>query len=99
MPGCLRLILIALVPLGVSLFCQLRPADTGPVAVLFPPWWDSRGSLTAAGSAGPIVRFGAVPFVVVVDAADRDRLWAAGAWLLLDPAILGGCSPRTNTAT
>jgi hypothetical protein len=62
------------------------------VAAVFPPWWSAPRVFAAAGRAGPVVRFGAARFVVIVQAADRARLRAGGAWLLLDPAVLGGCA-------
>ena len=71
---------------------QFAPSVDGPVAAIFPPWWDARSAFVAAGDAGAVVRFGALPFVVIVAATDRARLRAAGAWLLLDPRALGGCA-------
>jgi hypothetical protein len=69
----------------------------GPVAAVFPPWWTQARALAAAGEVGDVVRFGALPFiVVVVPAAGTTRPGAglrhAGAWLLLDPLALGGCA-------
>jgi hypothetical protein len=81
---------IAALMLGAS-----APAE-GPVAALFPPWWSSADVVMAAGSAGRIVRLGSVHFIVVVapDGSDTtERLHAAGAVLVLDPIIAGGCSP------
>jgi hypothetical protein len=51
-------------------------------------------SVVAAGSIGPVVRLGAVPFIVVVQ-PDRNALQGSAArnvaWLVLDPQALGGC--------
>ncbi len=85
------LILAALGPLGVALASTLTPLPTGPVAAVFPPWWDAVTSFASAGTAGPVMRFGAFPFIVIVMAADRNQLRSQGAWLLLDPRALGGC--------
>ena len=66
----------------------------GPIAALYPPWWSATQSLLAATAGGRPVRFGAAGFVVVVvpDTPDATRLLRqAGAWLLLDPRVLGGC--------
>jgi hypothetical protein len=77
-----------------ALAMALQPPASGPIAVVFPPWWSATRALVAAASAGTPVRFGATGFVVVVmpdtpDAAGRLR--HAGAWAVLDPLALGGC--------
>jgi hypothetical protein len=95
MTGYVLLTLIALLPLGVALMSMFAPPVEGPVAAVFPPWWDGRRTFVAAGAAGPVVRFGALPFIIVVAAGDRARLRAVGAWLLLDPRAVGGCSPTS----
>jgi len=79
-------------PLAVALAATLAPAPNGPVAAVFPPWWNAGQAITQAWSAGPVIREGAVPFIIVVAAADRARLRALGAWLLLDPRTVGGCA-------
>jgi hypothetical protein len=87
---------IAALMLGAS-----APAE-GPVAALFPPWWSSADVVTAAGSAGRIVRLGTVHFIVIVapDGSDTaERLRAAGAVLVLDPINADGCSPVPVTAS
>lgn len=72
----------------------LRPPQSGPVAVLFPPWWPAERSMAAA-AGGAVIRFGAFPFVVVVmpeQATSAERLRRAGAWMLLNPQSLGACA-------
>ena len=71
-----------------------RVSPGRPVAALFPPWWSAPRALAAASAGGMPVRFGAAGFVVIVmpDIPDAmQRLRQAGAWLLLDPKVLGGC--------
>ncbi len=84
------------------------PRPGRPVAAVFPPWWDARDVLAATVLAQAVtVRDGAWPsLVVAVDALPPDdaprpagaapalgeRLRAAGAWLILDPQSLRGCS-------
>lgn len=94
MTGSVVLILVTLLPLGVAVVSLFAPPARGPIAAVFPPWWGDRRAFVAASTAGPVVRFGAVPFIVVVAAAGNDRalLYAAGAWLLLDPRSVGGCT-------
>jgi hypothetical protein len=75
---------------------SLRPSDDAgaPVAAVFPPWWSAEHSFAAALSGGAIVRDGAWSNILVVKPEDRDaarRLYAAGAWLLLDPKALAAC--------
>ncbi len=68
----------------------------GPVAALFPRWWRSADVVKAAGSAGRIVRLGTVHFIVIVapdSSGIAERLRAAGAILVIDPILAGGCSP------
>ena len=86
------LIFALLGPLGVALASSFAPLPTGPVAAVFPPWWNGAEAVASAGAAGAVIRFGALPFVVIVSAVDRPKLQAHGAWLLLDPRAVGGCS-------
>ncbi len=79
-------------PPVVALAAMLAPAASGPVAAVFPPWWAPAHSFAAAGAAGPVIRFGAFRFIVIVAAADREILADRGAWLLLDPRAVGGCA-------
>ena len=76
---------------------SLQPAASGPVAAVFPPWWDGTRALLAAAPAGAVVRFGALPCIVVVvpeNTAQRAQLWRDGAWALVNPAAFGGCGSR-----
>lgn len=71
-------------------------ADPRMAAGVFPPWWDQARSLAAADEAGAVVAAGAAPFVMVVrrdDGQAAARLRAAGALLVLDPRLAGGCAP------
>jgi hypothetical protein len=88
--------------LAASLLIQTgalsQPADQGEnpaVAVLFAPWVDSGSAMQRAGEAGArIVRFGALPFIVVVEPERADfaaRVTERGAVLILDPRTLAAC--------
>jgi hypothetical protein len=51
-------------------------------------------SVVSAASLGPVIRLGAVPFIVVVQpdrSGPRGRIGRSAAWLVLDPRALGGC--------
>lgn len=71
------------------------PDASRAVAVLFAPWVDSGTAMQRAGEAGArIVRFGAVPFVIVVDPERSDfaaRVKARGAMMIVDPRALAAC--------
>ena len=83
---------------GLALFGLLTalmagPAS-GPVAVVFPPWWDGTHAVSAAAEGGAVLRLGRKNFAVLVapdGSQGRQRLWRAGAWLLLDPRGIAGC--------
>jgi hypothetical protein len=80
--------------LVAALALSLQPPASGPVALLFPPWWSAMRSVVAAASIGSIIRLGAVPFIVVVQpdrSGSRGRIGRSEAWLVLDPQALGGC--------
>jgi hypothetical protein len=80
--------------LAAALALSLQPPVSGPVALLFPPWWTAMQSVVSAASVGAVVRLGAVPFIVVVRpdrAGPRGRIARSRAWLVLDPRALGGC--------
>jgi hypothetical protein len=69
---------------------------SGQVAVLFDPRLE-RAELArvAAEAEVRIVRFGALPGSLIVDLGEADgpgALRRAGAWLIADPIILGGCA-------
>ena len=71
----------------------------GPVAAIFPPWWNATRAVNAAASGGAVLRPGMAEFVVLV-APDlpqgRDRIRQAGAWLLLNVGGLTGCGLKAG---
>lgn len=69
--------------------------QSGQAAVLFNPGLQNHEILTNLSRSGAhLVRFGGAPGVVVVDLPEDGpaALRRSGAWLVLDPLILGGCS-------
>jgi hypothetical protein len=81
---------------GLAAASGLAPSSDHPVAAIFPPWWTAKQSFAAAAQAGaPIVRTGAFANILVL-ASDQPglakRLYAAGAWLLLDAQALAACA-------
>jgi hypothetical protein len=83
---------------GLAMALVAGPA-TGPVAAVFPPWWDATRAVEAASEGGSVLRFGLTDFIVLVgpdEPLGRDRLRLAGAWLLLNPRGLAGCGSATG---
>ncbi len=74
----------------------LAPPASGQAAVLFAPQTTPTELARAAARAGvDIVRFGGAPGTIIVNLetpASRAALREAGAWLIADPVILGGCA-------
>ena len=74
---------------------QAQPRDRTRVAAIFPPWTSAEHAFAAVAQAGGrIVRPGIIDSILVVQGDDAnlpDRLYAAGAWAVIDPAAWGGC--------
>jgi hypothetical protein len=85
-----------------ALSLQIRPG-TEVVAVIFPPWWNSRQALQAAASANAaIVRMTALPAILVVRPDDQEgltRLRHAGAWFAIDPQAIEACFSTADKDT
>jgi hypothetical protein len=85
----------SLLAIGAIAFAP-HDADAA-VAVVYAPWTSSRDALVRAAEAGArVVRFGGLPFIVIVlperpDYAQRAR--DGGALLMLDPQALAACLP------
>ena len=92
------LAVVGLAACGLLMALIGGPAS-GPVAAVFPPWWGGMHAIDAAAEGGAVLRLGLLNFVVLIvpdDQHGRERLWRAGAWLLLNPRGLSGCSPSTG---
>ena len=67
----------------------------GQYAVVAPPWFDLGRTMQLADAAGgQTVDVGGLPNVVIIHSDDPTivrALYAAGAWLVLDPGQLRGC--------
>ena len=70
--------------------------EQGQAAVLLNPSLSRADQLRQVSAAGAeVVRFGAIPGAVIVNMTSTTgpaELRAAGAWIIADPIILGGCS-------
>jgi hypothetical protein len=74
---------------------QAVPHDGAQVAAIFSPWSDSAGVMARVAQAdGLMVRRGLIDSIVVVQSNEPGligRLYASGAWLVIDPSVFGGC--------
>jgi ABC-type nitrate/sulfonate/bicarbonate transport system substrate-binding protein len=74
---------------------QAQPRDRTQVAAVFSPWTSSEHAFAQVAQAGGlVVRRGIIDAIVVVHGDDpglTDRLYAAGAWAVIDPTTFGGC--------
>src|SRR5258708_35137495 len=81
--------------IGMAALSLRAKADIDIVAVVFPPWWDTRQVFLAASSANAaIVRSTSIPSILVVQPNGHDglaRLRDAGVWLVLDPKAIAAC--------
>ena len=96
---CLSIIVIVIAGLPIAGAVADAPR-TGQAAVLFSPLSTRVDQMQAAAQAGvTIVRFGALPGTVIVqmDTPSATHLRSAGAWVIADPIILGGCAPRIRS--
>jgi hypothetical protein len=88
---------IVAVSTAVLPFLSVNLSDPTVAAGVFPPWWSAHKVISAAGTAGSIVRLGAFSFIVVVRSNDGDvakSLRAAGSLITLNPIGLAGCFTR-----
>jgi hypothetical protein len=95
---CQGLVIMGLAAGGLLMALMGGPV-LGPVAVIFPPWWNAMRAVSAAAEGGAVLGLGGANFIVFVlpdETHGRERLWRAGAWLLLDPHGLAGCGARTS---
>jgi hypothetical protein len=92
---------VAVSSLMAVLVLRLAPAPSGPVAIVFPPWWNASQVAEGAFRAGRLIRFGGLGFVAVVmrDPPGAARPSQSGAWLTLNTRVAGWCSPAPAPST
>jgi hypothetical protein len=82
---------------------EAQPRNGNEVAAIFAPWTTGEDALARVVAAGGLpVRPGVLGSILVVFSARPglvDRLYAAGAWAVVDPVAFGGCLIRTAGAT
>lgn len=84
--------LASLLPIG---WLQAQPREATEVAAVFAPWnTDETAFFRVLNAGGLVVRQGLTGNILVVRGEDHgliDRLYAAGAWAVIDPRAFGGC--------
>ena len=84
-----------LIGLATLAWLQAQPRTGNDVAAVFPPWTTAEAALAEVAEAdGLVVRRGILASILVVHGERPDlvrRLYAAGAWAVIDPVALGGC--------
>lgn len=92
---CLGLMVALITTVPVTGAVLVAP-DTGQAAVFMDPRLTHAEQLQRVAEAGAeLVRFGAAPGALIVNITESSSpaaLRAAGAWVVADPIILGGCS-------
>jgi len=86
-----------LVTAALALIATAPPAYAYAVAAVFPPWWSASEVRLAVDPIGATSTIGRTPTIVTVyGGVDlQQRLRNAGAWLILDPRLLG-CGPGSE---
>lgn len=81
---------------------EAQPHDGSDVAAVFAPWRSREDAFARAMSAGGVVvREGTFHTILVVHDGNPglvDRLYAAGAWAVIDPVAFGGCLVKSPGA-
>jgi hypothetical protein len=93
------IIVLSVVPI---IWVEARPRDGADVAAIFAPWATREGAFARALAAGGVVvRQGTIGTILVVHGGNPglvDRLYAAGAWAVIDPVAFGGCLVKSAGA-
>ena len=88
-------VLMALASALSIAWVQAQPRSGSEVAVIFPPWMAREHALPRIAAAGGlVVRQGVIDTIFVVHGETPDlvhRLYAVGAWAVVDPVAFGGC--------
>lgn len=85
------------------IWIEARPREGADVAAIFAPWATREGAFARAIAAGGVVvRQGTIDTILVVHGGNPglvDRLYAVGAWAVIDPVAFGGCLVKSPRAT
>lgn len=85
------------------LWIAAQPRDGADVAAVFAPWATRESAFARVLAAGgTVVRQGTLDTILVVHGGNPGligRLYAAGAWAVIDPVAFGGCLVKGSSAT
>jgi hypothetical protein len=97
-PAIVIAVLLSVASAAAVIWLAARPRDDAEVAAIFPPWVGRERAFVEASASGLVVRQGARDWILVVRGEGSglvDRLYAAGAWAVVDPVAFGGCLVRS----
>jgi hypothetical protein len=93
------MIVVSVLPI---LWIEAQPHDGTDVAAVFAPWATRESVFAQAMAAGgTVVRQGTIDTILIVHGSDPGligRLYAAGAWAVIDPVAFGGCLVKGSSA-
>lgn len=100
--ACLPAVALLLTSAAATAWLDAKPRTADrPIAAIYPPWWSLGEAFQAARQADAyVIRTGAWSTIVVVQSANpgfSQRLYDAGAILLLDAQAIGGCLSNGTT--
>ena len=92
MAAVVGMIVVSVLPI---LWIEAQPRGGAEVAAVFAPWATRESAFAQAMAAGgTVVREGTIDTILIVHGSDPGligRLYAAGAWAVIDPVAFGGC--------
>ena len=84
------------------IWIEAQPRDGADVAAVFAPWATRESAFAGVVAAGGmVVRQGTLDTILVVHGGNPGligRLYAAGAWAVIDPVAFGGCLVNGSSA-
>jgi hypothetical protein len=93
------MIVLSAVPI---IWIAAQPRDGADVAAVFAPWATRESAFARVVAAGgTVVRQGTLDTILVVHGGNPGligRLYAAGAWAVIDPVAFGGCLVKGSSA-
>lgn len=93
------MVVLSVVPV---IWLAAQPRDGADVAAVFAPWTSRESAFARVVAAGGrVVRQGTLDTILVVHGGNPGligRLYAAGAWAVIDPVAFGGCLVKGSNA-
>ena len=99
MTAAVGMIVVSVLPI---IWIEAQPHDGADVAAVFAPWTTRESAFARVVVAGGmVVRQGTLDTILVVHGGTPGligRLYAAGAWAVIDPVAFGGCLVKGSSA-